>query len=102
MAKTDFLFQGKSTTRKQTKLNQKLFPRHLRTLAKHQLDEFTVNESEAHGLDFPLKAARRKQEGVDFTEQLAVPAPLPAEPESGLAQSLSGTSLPWAPLTFLI
>ena len=58
------------------KPNQKPFPRHPRTLAKHQLDEFTVNESETQGLDFPLKVPRGKQEGKKFRERLVVPAQL--------------------------
>ena len=56
------------------KPNQKPFPRHPRTLAKHQLDEFTVNESETQGLDFPFKVPRGKREGKNFRERLAVPA----------------------------
>jgi len=58
------------------KPNQKPFLRHPRTLAKHQLDEFTVNESETQGLGFPLRVRREKQEGKNFREQLAVPAQL--------------------------
>lgn len=66
-------FKGKA--QQENRQNQiKSFPSHPGTLAKHQLDEFTVNESETHGLDFRLKVQRRKQEGVDFTEQLAIPA----------------------------
>lgn len=73
--KTDFLFQKKSTT-KTNETKPKALPRHPRTLAKHHLDEFTVNESETPGLDFLLKVPRGKQKGEDFREQLAVPAPL--------------------------
>ena len=84
------------------KPNQKPFPRHPRTLAKHQLDEFTVNESETHGLDFPLKVPRGKQEGEDFRELLAVPA-LPRQlSERSECPRAPQTSFPWAQLTFLI
>lgn len=56
-------FKGKA--QQENRQNQiKSFPSHPGTLAKHQLDEFTVNESETHGLDFSLKVQRRKTEQV--------------------------------------
>ena len=77
--KRDFLFQRKSkhhtythSQRNETK------PKALSEISKNscqtQLDEFTVNESETQGLDFPFKVPRGKREGKNFREQLAVPA----------------------------
>ena len=52
------------------------------------------NESETHGLDFPLKGPRGKQEGEDLRGQLAVPAPL-CQPSQGSGRPESPSDIPF-------